>query len=59
MTALLILLRIIERMVKDSSYQQGLFAGHVAEEMGLGLAEKEVSNGLMLKGNMQKACLCF
>lgn len=59
MTALPIVLRIIERTVKDNSYQQGLFTEHVAEEMGLGLAEKEVSNGLMLKGNVQKACLWF
>ncbi|KAM7331537.1 hypothetical protein ACRRTK_008245 [Alexandromys fortis] len=35
--------RIIERTVKDNSYQQGLFTEHIAEEMGLGLAEKESS----------------
>lgn len=49
------MLRIIGRTVKDNSYQQGLFTEHIAEEMGLGLAEMEGSNGLMLKGSMQKA----
>lgn len=49
------MLRIIEWTVKDNSYQQGLFTEHIAEEMGLGLAEMEGSNGLMLKGSMQKA----
>lgn len=46
---------LIERTVKDNSYQQGLFTEHIAEEMGLGLAEKEGSDGLMLKSNVQKA----
>lgn len=49
------MLRIIERTVKGNSYQQGLFTEHIAEEMGLGLAEMEGSNGLMLKSNVQKA----
>lgn len=55
MPALPVVLRIIERAVKNNSYQQGLFTEHIAEEMGLGLAEKEVSNGFMLKGNVQQA----